>query len=87
MYSDIKIVYFCTRRDPNSMTHGFIPARRANHYMSYLKVGSIMKVDRFEVARCSSMYTITDHSFLIRFIPPTITDEIITGAHEINLQS
>ncbi|WZY77398.1 hypothetical protein YC2023_023782 [Brassica napus] len=52
--------------------HGFIPAGRANHYMSSLKAGSIMKVDRFEVARCSSMYTIIDHPFLIRFISPTI---------------
>ncbi|KAF3537587.1 hypothetical protein F2Q69_00021553 [Brassica cretica] len=37
------------------------------------------------VAMCSSMYTITDHPFLIRFIPPTIIDEVITGAPEINL--
>ncbi|WZY88675.1 hypothetical protein YC2023_045410 [Brassica napus] len=41
----------------------FIPAGRANHYMSSLKVGSIVKVDRFEVARCSSMYKIIDHPF------------------------
>ncbi|KAL0802883.1 hypothetical protein Bca101_058059 [Brassica carinata] len=47
----------------------------------------IVKVDRFEVARCSRMYKITDHSFLICFIPPTIIDEVITGAPEINLQS
>ncbi|KAF2612448.1 hypothetical protein F2Q70_00009599 [Brassica cretica] len=70
----------------NSVIHGFIPAGRANHYMPSLKVGSIVKVDRFKVARCSSMYKIIDHSFLIRFISPTIIDEVITGA-EINLQS
>uniref|UniRef100_A0A0D3BUJ5 Uncharacterized protein n=1 Tax=Brassica oleracea var. oleracea TaxID=109376 RepID=A0A0D3BUJ5_BRAOL len=40
-----------------------------------------------KVARCSSMYKITDHPFLIRFISLTIIDEIITGAPEINLQS
>uniref|UniRef100_A0A0D3BV22 Uncharacterized protein n=1 Tax=Brassica oleracea var. oleracea TaxID=109376 RepID=A0A0D3BV22_BRAOL len=40
--------------------------------------GSIVKVDRFEVARCSSMYKIIDHLFLIRFISPTIIDEVIT---------
>ena len=68
------------------MIHGFIPAGRANHYMPSLKTGSIVKVDRFEVARCSSMYKITDHPFLIRFISPTI-DEVITGAPEINLQA
>ncbi|WZZ58999.1 hypothetical protein YC2023_059106 [Brassica napus] len=55
--------------------------------MPSLKAGSIVKVDRFEVSRCSSMYKITDHPFLIRFISLTIIDEVITGAPEINLQS
>uniref|UniRef100_A0A0D3AUF7 DUF223 domain-containing protein n=1 Tax=Brassica oleracea var. oleracea TaxID=109376 RepID=A0A0D3AUF7_BRAOL len=49
----------------NSVIHGFTPVGRANHYMSSLKAGSIVKVDRFEVSRCSSMYKITDHPFLI----------------------
>ncbi|KAF3594407.1 hypothetical protein DY000_02023279 [Brassica cretica] len=71
----------------NSVIHGFTPVGRANHYMPSLKADSIVKVDRFEVARCSSMYKITDHSFLIRFISLTIIDEVITGAPEINLQS
>ncbi|KAF3493413.1 hypothetical protein DY000_02053848 [Brassica cretica] len=71
----------------HSVIHGFIPAGRANHYMSSLKAGSIVKVDHFEVAMYSSMYKITDHPFLIRFISPTIIDEVITGAPEINLQS
>ncbi|WZZ30792.1 hypothetical protein YC2023_014193 [Brassica napus] len=75
------------RVSPYSVIHGFIPVGRANHYMSSLKVGSIVKVDRFEVARCSSMYKIIDLLFLIRFISPTIIDEVITGAPEINLQS
>ncbi|KAG5388720.1 hypothetical protein IGI04_030261, partial [Brassica rapa subsp. trilocularis] len=60
--------------------HGFISAGLANHYMSSLKVGSIVKVDHFEVSRCSNMYKITDHLFLICFIPPTIIDEVITDA-------
>ena len=68
------------------MIHGFIPAGHANHYMPSLKAGSIVKVDRFEVAMCTSMYKIIDHSFLIRFISPTIIDEVITGVPEINLQ-
>nr|VDD26525.1 unnamed protein product [Brassica oleracea] len=55
--------------------------------MPSLKEGSTVKVDHFEVARCSSMYTITDHPFLIRFISLTIIDEAITGAPKINLQS
>ncbi|KAF3582591.1 hypothetical protein DY000_02033655 [Brassica cretica] len=71
----------------NSVIHGFTPIRRANHYMSSLKAGSIVKVDHFEVARCSSMYKITDHPFLICFISLTIIDEVITGAPETNLQS
>uniref|UniRef100_A0A0D3APS6 DUF223 domain-containing protein n=1 Tax=Brassica oleracea var. oleracea TaxID=109376 RepID=A0A0D3APS6_BRAOL len=71
----------------NSVIHGFTPVGRANHYMPSLKAGSIVKVSRFEVVRCSSMYKITDHPFLIRFISLTIIDEVITGAPEINLQS
>uniref|UniRef100_A0A0D3C364 DUF223 domain-containing protein n=1 Tax=Brassica oleracea var. oleracea TaxID=109376 RepID=A0A0D3C364_BRAOL len=71
----------------NSVIHGFIPAGRANHYISSLKAGSIVKVDRFEVAICSSIYKITDNPFLIHFISPTINDEVITSAPEINLQS
>ncbi|KAF3558921.1 hypothetical protein F2Q69_00015625 [Brassica cretica] len=71
----------------NSVIHGFTPVGRANHYMPSLKAGSIVKVDRFEVSRCSSMYKITDHPFLIHFISLTIIDEVITGAPEINLQS
>ncbi|CAN6869216.1 unnamed protein product [Brassica oleracea] len=55
--------------------------------MPSLKEGSIVKVDHFEVARCSSMYTITDHPFLIRFISLTIIGEVNTCAPEINLQS
>ncbi|WZZ61391.1 LOW QUALITY PROTEIN: hypothetical protein YC2023_061498 [Brassica napus] len=66
----------------DSVIHGFIHAGRANHYMPFLKAGSIVKVDRFEVARCSSMYKITEHPFLIRFIPPTIIDEVITNVVE-----
>ncbi|KAL0789475.1 hypothetical protein Bca101_005721 [Brassica carinata] len=62
-------------------------AGRTNHYMPSLKAGSIVKVDHFEVARCSSMYNITDYPFLIRFISPTVIDEVITCALEINLQS
>ncbi|KAF3583279.1 hypothetical protein F2Q69_00028935 [Brassica cretica] len=64
----------------NSVIHGFTPVGRANHYMPSLKACSIVKVDHFEVAKCSSMYKITDHSFLIRFISLTIIDEVITGA-------
>ncbi|WZZ90998.1 hypothetical protein YC2023_119577 [Brassica napus] len=71
----------------DSVIHSFIFAGRANHYMPSLKAGLIVKVGRFEVARCSSMYKITDHPFLIRFIPPTIIDEVITSAPEINFQS
>uniref|UniRef100_A0A0D3BLZ4 DUF223 domain-containing protein n=1 Tax=Brassica oleracea var. oleracea TaxID=109376 RepID=A0A0D3BLZ4_BRAOL len=63
------------------------PVGRTNHYMPSLKAGSIVKVDHFEVARCSNMYKITDHPFLIGFISLTIIDEVIMGAFEINLLS
>ncbi|KAL0748276.1 hypothetical protein Bca101_030278 [Brassica carinata] len=84
-FKGITVLFFDEK--VNSVIHGFIPAGRANHYMSSLKVGSIVKIDRFGVVRFSSMYKITDHSFLIRFISPTINDEVITGAPEINFQS
>ncbi|WZZ47264.1 hypothetical protein YC2023_043523 [Brassica napus] len=71
----------------NSVIHGFIAAGRANHYMPSLKAGSIVKIDRFEVARCSNMYKIIDHPFPVHFILPTIIDEVITDAPAINLQS
>uniref|UniRef100_A0A0D3ECM0 DUF223 domain-containing protein n=1 Tax=Brassica oleracea var. oleracea TaxID=109376 RepID=A0A0D3ECM0_BRAOL len=71
----------------NFVNHRFTPVVRANHYMPSLKAGYIVKVDHFEISRCSSMYKITDHPFLIRSISLTIIDEVITGAPEINLQS
>nr|VDD21493.1 unnamed protein product [Brassica oleracea] len=43
------------RVSPYSVIHGFIPSGRANHYMPSLKAGSIVKVDRFEVAKRSSI--------------------------------
>ncbi|WZZ52568.1 hypothetical protein YC2023_052675 [Brassica napus] len=60
----------------DSVIHEFIPAGRANRYMPSLKAGSIVKDDRFEVARCSSMYKIIDHPFLIRFISPNVVGPI-----------
>uniref|UniRef100_A0A0D3BG32 Replication protein A 70 kDa DNA-binding subunit B/D first OB fold domain-containing protein n=1 Tax=Brassica oleracea var. oleracea TaxID=109376 RepID=A0A0D3BG32_BRAOL len=81
----IMVIFFDEK--VNSVIHGLISAGQANHYRLSLKAGSIVKVVRFEVARCSSMYKIIDHQFLIRFIPPTIINEVITSAPEIYLQS
>ncbi|KAF3602311.1 hypothetical protein F2Q69_00036692 [Brassica cretica] len=39
----------------NSVIHRFIPAGRANHYMSSLKAGSIVKVYRFEIFKLADM--------------------------------
>ncbi|KAF3558716.1 hypothetical protein F2Q69_00015870 [Brassica cretica] len=51
----------------NYVIDGYIPAGHANHYMSSLKLGSTVKVDSFEVARCSRMYKIwMDKSVLSR---------------------
>ncbi|KAL0645970.1 hypothetical protein Bca4012_044261 [Brassica carinata] len=85
-FMGITVILFLDEK-VNYVIHGFIPAGRANHYMSSLKVGSIVKVDCFEVVRCSNMYKITYHPFLIRFISTTIIDEVIMGAPEIRLQS
>lgn len=69
----------------NLVVHGFIPAGRANHYPPSLVEGSIVKVDRFDDARCTYMYKITDQPLVIRFIPHTTTDEVITVTPVINL--
>ncbi|XP_013644582.1 uncharacterized protein LOC106349195 isoform X1 [Brassica napus] len=64
----------------DSVIHGFIPANRASHYRSDLKTGSIVRLDRFEVARVAHMYKITEHQFLIRFIASTRIVEVQTDA-------
>ncbi|KAF3600380.1 hypothetical protein F2Q69_00035519 [Brassica cretica] len=46
---------FASLRLGHSVIHGFIPARRANHYMSSLKAGSIVKVDRFEIFKLADV--------------------------------
>ncbi|CAN8268446.1 unnamed protein product [Cochlearia groenlandica] len=57
--------------------HGFITAARSYQYHPYLKTGSIVRVSRFEVARCAKTYKLTDHPFLIRFIPQTIIEDVM----------
>ncbi|WZZ33832.1 hypothetical protein YC2023_017233 [Brassica napus] len=68
----------------DSVIHGFIPANRASHYRPDLKSGSIVKVDRFEVARCAHTYKITEHQFVIRFTPSTRICEVLSDAPVIN---
>ncbi|XP_048595665.1 uncharacterized protein LOC106354889 [Brassica napus] len=72
--------------EKNSVIHGFIPAGRAPHYRPFLRAGSVVRISRFEVARCTNMYKITDHPFVIRFIPQTTIDEVVENAPIINLQ-
>ncbi|CAN8229712.1 unnamed protein product [Cochlearia groenlandica] len=60
-----------------SAIHGFITAARSDQYRPYLKTGSIVRVSRFEVARCARTYKLTDHPFLIRFIPQTIIEDVM----------
>lgn len=64
----------------DSVIHGFIPANRASHYRNDLKVGSIVRLDRFEVACVSHMYKVTEHQFVLRFIPSTRMGEAQTDA-------
>ncbi|CAN7064548.1 unnamed protein product [Brassica oleracea var. botrytis] len=72
--------------EKNSVIHGFIPAGRAPYYRPSLRVGSVVRVSRFEVARCINMYKITDHPFVIRFIPQTTIAEVIENAPVINVE-
>ncbi|CAN7050634.1 unnamed protein product [Brassica rapa subsp. trilocularis] len=69
----------------NSVIHGFIPAAHANQYGASLRTGTIFKVDRFEVGQCTNIYKITDYPFVIRYIPTTTVDEVLTAAPVINL--
>uniref|UniRef100_M4DET9 Uncharacterized protein n=1 Tax=Brassica campestris TaxID=3711 RepID=M4DET9_BRACM len=48
----------------NSVIHGFIHAGRAKNYMLSLKAGSIVKVDRFEVARLLDNLQVTANTNL-----------------------
>ncbi|KAL0733384.1 hypothetical protein Bca4012_009594 [Brassica carinata] len=60
----------------DSVIQGFIPANRASQYRSSLKSGSVVRLDRFEVARVAHMYKVTEHQFLIRFLPSTRIVEV-----------
>ncbi|CAF1708274.1 unnamed protein product [Brassica napus] len=66
--------------EQDSVIHGFIPANRASQFRSYLKAGSIVRLDGFEVARVPHMYKITEHQFVIRFIPSTRIVEVLADA-------
>lgn len=57
----------------------YVSSGHANHYRSSVVAGSIVKVDRFQFARCSHMYKITEHQYVIRFIPSTTVEEVRTG--------
>ncbi|CAN6935385.1 unnamed protein product [Brassica oleracea] len=72
--------------EKNSVIHGFIPAGRAPFYRPSLRAGSVVRVSCFEVARCTNMYKITDHPFVIRFIPQTTIAEVIENAPVINVE-
>ncbi|XP_048603915.1 uncharacterized protein LOC106379630 isoform X2 [Brassica napus] len=69
----------------DSVIHGFIPANRANHYWFSLKTGSIVRLDRLDVARVAHTYKITEHQYVIRFIPSTRVVEVQTDAPVIKL--
>ncbi|CDY34255.1 BnaA01g24720D [Brassica napus] len=64
----------------DSVIHAFIPANRASHYRPSLKAGCIVRLERFEVARVAHMYKVTEHQFLIRFLPSTRLGEVHTDA-------
>lgn len=70
-----------SRKDgSDSVIHAFIPANRASHYRPSLKAGCIVRLERFEVTRVAHMYKVTEHQFLIRFLPSTHLGEVHTHA-------
>ncbi|CAN6935664.1 unnamed protein product [Brassica oleracea] len=66
--------------EQDSVINGFIPANLASQLRSSLKSGSIVRLNGFEVARIAHMYKITEHQFVIRFIPSTRIDEVLADA-------
>ncbi|CAD5327063.1 unnamed protein product [Arabidopsis thaliana] len=59
-----------------SVIHAFIPAALASHFRQVLREGIIFNVSGFEVGRCTKLYKITDHPFLLRFLPATTIIEV-----------
>uniref|UniRef100_A0A0D3DRV3 DUF223 domain-containing protein n=1 Tax=Brassica oleracea var. oleracea TaxID=109376 RepID=A0A0D3DRV3_BRAOL len=72
-------------RSSRSIASGFLRLWDSLNFKKDREFVGIMVL--FLDKKCSNMYKITDHQFLIRFISLTIIDEVITGAPEINLQS
>ncbi|CAN6931038.1 unnamed protein product [Brassica oleracea] len=66
--------------EQDSVINGFIPANLASQLRSSLKFGSIVRLNGFEVARIAHMYKITEHQFVICFIPSTRIDEVLADA-------
>uniref|UniRef100_A0A0D2ZUK4 Replication protein A 70 kDa DNA-binding subunit B/D first OB fold domain-containing protein n=1 Tax=Brassica oleracea var. oleracea TaxID=109376 RepID=A0A0D2ZUK4_BRAOL len=64
----------------DSVIHAFTPANRASHYRPSLKAGCIVRLERFEVAQVAHMYKVTEHQFLICFLPSTRLGEVHTDA-------
>ncbi|CAH2061019.1 unnamed protein product, partial [Thlaspi arvense] len=55
---------------------GFIPAGRADQFRPLLREDAVFNIGIFEVGRCTNLYKITDHPFVIRFLPATTIVEI-----------
>ncbi|KAJ4876353.1 hypothetical protein Rs2_41371 [Raphanus sativus] len=72
-------ITFLLLDEKDSVIHGFIPANRVSHYRSSLVSGSIVRLECFEVARVSHMYKVTEHQFVIRFLPSTrmVGDQVV----------
>ncbi|CAF2064562.1 unnamed protein product [Brassica napus] len=71
--------------EKNSVIHGFIPAGRAPFYRPSLRAGSVVRVSRFEVARCTKCVklriTLCDPVH-----PQTTIAEVIENAPVINVE-
>ncbi|XP_019100225.1 PREDICTED: probable replication factor A 73 kDa subunit isoform X2 [Camelina sativa] len=54
-----------------SVINAFIPSAYASQFRHVLGEGVIFNVGGFEVGRCQRLYKITDHPYVIRFLPAT----------------
>ncbi|KAJ4883560.1 hypothetical protein Rs2_33653 [Raphanus sativus] len=71
----------------DTVIHCFIPANRVSYYRSSLVSGSIVRLERFEVGRVSEKYKVTEHQFLIRFLPSTRIVDVQVDAPVIKTNS
>ncbi|XP_019097170.1 PREDICTED: uncharacterized protein LOC104771608 isoform X2 [Camelina sativa] len=59
-----------------SVINAFIPSASASQFRHVLREGVIFNVGGIEVGRCQKLYKITEHPYVIRFLPATSIVEV-----------